>query len=74
MPPVVVSVAEVPAQILTPAPVLIDGNGLIVTVTLDVSLHPDAFVPVTVYVVVIVGMAVTLAPVDADKPAAGDHE
>lgn len=30
--------------------------------------------PVTVYVVVTVGLAVTVTPVDADKAVAGDHE
>jgi len=30
-------------------------------------------VPVTVYVLVVVGLAITLAPVVADRPVAGDH-
>jgi hypothetical protein len=35
-------------------------------------LHP-AVVPVTVYVVVAAGLAVTVAPVVADSPVAGDQ-
>jgi hypothetical protein len=44
-----------------------------VTVTVDVELQPDV-VPVTVYVVVVAGVAVTLAPVVALRPVAGDQE
>ncbi len=48
------------------------GVGLTVTVTVAThGLHPP--VPVTVYVVVTAGLAVTLAPVVADNPAAGDQ-
>jgi hypothetical protein len=35
--------------------------------------HPKLLVPVTVYVVVSDGAAVTVAPVVADRPVAGDH-
>jgi len=38
-----------------------------------VSLHPPAAVPTTVYVVVEPGLAVTLAPVVALRPAPGLH-
>ena len=48
------------------------GNGFTVTVTVAVLLHP-AVVPVTVYVVVAPGLAVTVAPVVADSPVAGDQ-
>jgi len=34
-------------------------------------VHPVPAVPVTVYVVVVVGVAVTVAPVVEDKPVAG---
>jgi hypothetical protein len=49
------------------------GIGLTVTVTVVVPTQPAALVPVTVYVVVAAGFAVTLVPVVADKPVAGDH-
>ena len=44
---------------------------LTVTVTVVVLTQPFAFVPVTVYVVVVAGLAVTEAPVVEDKPVAG---
>ena len=46
---------------------------LTVTVAVVVPVHPDALVPVMVYVVVEAGLAVTLAPVVALKPVAGDQ-
>jgi hypothetical protein len=49
------------------------GKGFMVTV--DVALDVQVpTVPVTVYVVVIVGLAVTLAPVVALSPVDGVHE
>jgi len=72
VPPLPVSVVEVPAQIATSDPALIVGIGLTVTVTFAVLLQPNEE-PVNVYVVVRVGVAVTLAPVVADKPVAGDQ-
>jgi hypothetical protein len=50
-----------------------DGTGLTLTVTVAVLAHPLLFVPVTVYVLVEDGLAVTLAPVVADRPVPGDH-
>ena len=49
--------------------------GLPATVITEVAVftQPLASVPVTVYVVVDDGLAVTEAPVVADKPAAGLH-
>jgi hypothetical protein len=44
-----------------------------VIVSVAVLLHPPLVVPVTVYVVVEVGVAVTLAPVVEDSPIAGPH-
>ena len=44
------------------------GAGLTVTLTDAVLVQPEAFVPVTVYVVVVVGFAVTEAPVVALNP------
>ena len=49
------------------------GNGFTVTVTVVVFEHPAALVPVTVYVVVPGGLAVTLVPVVALNPVAGDQ-
>jgi hypothetical protein len=51
---------------------VITGIGLTVTVTCAVAVHPRAS-PVTVYVVVEVGLAVTDEPVVALNPVAGDH-
>ena len=53
--------------------VVMVGNGLTVTLILSFPVQP-AVVPVTVYVVVDAGLAVTGVPVVADKPAAGPHE
>lgn len=44
-----------------------------VTVTEAVPVQPLASVPVTVYVVVIVGLALTTEPVVWFSPVAGDH-
>lgn len=46
------------------------GNGFTVTVTWAVPAHPNV-VPVTVYVVVPGGVAVTVAPVVGDNPVMG---
>ena len=63
-----------PLHIATLEPPLIVGSAFTVTVTVAVLLQPFEFVPVTVYVLVVVGLAVTLAQVVQDKPVAGDHE
>ena len=44
-----------------------------VTVTLAVFVAPSASVPVTVYVVLTEGLAITVAPVVVFNPVAGDH-
>jgi hypothetical protein len=44
---------------------------LIETVTVVVPVHPATDVPVTVYVVLTVGLAVTTDPVVPDNPVAG---
>jgi hypothetical protein len=55
-------------------PTVIAGEGLTVTTTvLDVVPQP-VDVPVTVYVEVTLGEAVTEAPVVALRPVDGDHE
>jgi hypothetical protein len=55
------------------APVIEAGVAFTVTVTLAVLTQPLLFVPVTVYIIVVVGFAVTLAQVVQDNPIAGDH-
>ena len=69
--PEAVSVAEAPAQIVGEFTVT-TGFGLTVTVDVVVPVHPDN-VPVIVYTVVAVGVAVTLAPVVEESPVAGDQ-
>jgi hypothetical protein len=49
------------------------GLAFTVTVTVVVPVQPARDVPVTVYVVVVVGLAVTTAPVVPDNPVAGAH-
>lgn len=52
-------------------------TGAVLTVTVDVvelKQVVDVLVPVIVYVVVAVEFAVTVAPVVALNPVAGDHE
>jgi len=65
------NVADCPWQIDAGGTVM-TGSGLTVTVTCAVCVHPLR-VPVTVYVVVVVGLAVTLAPVVLLNPVGGDH-
>lgn len=50
------------------------GAGFTVTVVAAVLVHPFASVPVTVYVVVAEGLAVTDVPVVVLKPVPGVHE
>jgi hypothetical protein len=71
--PLAVSVAVWPGQIVGEL-TAVTGTGLTVTVTVVVAVHPAAEVPVTVYVVVAGGLAVTEAPVVVLSPVAGDHE
>ena len=52
---------------------VIVGLGFTVTVTVAVFVHPLTAVPVTVYVVVTVGDAVTVAHVVQLRPVAGVH-
>ena len=49
------------------------GSALTVIVLVAVLTQPDALVPVIVYVVVAVALQVTVAPVDAIRPVAGDQ-
>jgi len=70
-PPLAASVVDVPLQIATFEPPLIDGVGFTVTVTLALFTHPFASVPVTVKVVVSPGLAETDEPVVADRDEPG---
>lgn len=49
------------------------GKELTVTVTVFVFLQPYELVPVTVYVVVVEGLAITVDPVEVFKEEEGDH-
>jgi hypothetical protein len=51
----------------------ITGKGFTVTVTVAVSVQPVIFPPTTLYVVVTVGLAVTVPPNVVLRPVAGDH-
>jgi hypothetical protein len=70
-PPVAFSVVFDPVQMETSGPAFATGVEFTVTVTVAVFVQPFALVPVTVYVVVAVGDAVTVAPVVALNPVAG---
>lgn len=63
MPPVAVSVALAPLQMLA-LPGVIAGSGLTFTVLEAVAVHPPVPVTVTLYVVVEVGLTVMLALTD----------
>lgn len=54
--------------------VIITGKALTVTVIVLLWEQLSPSTPVTVYVVVVVGLAVTVAPVVAFKPVEGLHE
>lgn len=52
-----------------------DGTGVGLTVMVTVAvLEQPPLDPVTVYVVVELGFALTVAPVDDVRPVVGDHE
>jgi hypothetical protein len=71
--PLAVSTAATPSHLVTLLPADTVGDVFTVTVTVAVREHPLA-VPVTVYVVVVVGLATGLAQVVQDKPVDGAHE
>jgi hypothetical protein len=73
VPPDALSVTGIPVQVSTLGPALIASAVLTVTVTVAKFEQPLLLVPVTVYVVVTVGLAITLVPVVADKPVPGAH-
>jgi hypothetical protein len=72
VPPVAVMPVEEPEHIVTEDPALTEGVAFTDTTLVAVPLQLPV-VPVTVYVVVVVGVAVTLAPVVAESPVDGDH-
>jgi len=66
---------EAPLHIVALEPAAAVGNGLTVTVTeLDLLQPVAVIVSVTVYVVVLVGLAVGLDTVELLKPVDGDQE
>ena len=74
-------VGENPVKVYPPEPVhklkslpaFTVGNGVNVTVTVFVPVHPRESVTDTVYVEVLAGFAVTVAPEVDDNPKAGDQ-
>ncbi len=71
--PVAAKVVDEPLHIVLLASPLTLGSGLTVTVRLAVFMQPLPSVPVTVYTVVVVGLAVGLAQLVHDNPVDGDH-
>ena len=65
--------AEVPGQISGEGLTVTTGLFFTVIVTVFELAHPFKAVPVTVYVVVLSGLAFTVLPVLADKPVEGDQ-
>ena len=72
MAPTAVKDAEVPAQMGDGVFTITTGKGVTVTVTNEVSVQPLEL-PITLYSVVVAGLAVTLAPVVPLNPVDGDH-
>ena len=62
-----------PKQMEIPCPAFTFGNGFTFTLIVSVCEQPLTSVPVTWYVVVAGGDAVTLEPVLVLKPVVGDH-
>jgi hypothetical protein len=71
-PPLAVIAVDEPKHTVSLTPASIVGFGFTVTVVVPVALHP-ALVPTIEYIVVTVGLAVTLAPVVELRPVAGDQ-
>jgi hypothetical protein len=71
--PVAFNVVVAPLQIAVDIPASTTGAGFTVIVTNAVSLHPAAFVPTTVYVVVATGVATGLETVGLLSVPAGDQ-
>jgi hypothetical protein len=71
--PLAVKVVDWPLHIVTGGETETTGSGLTVTVTCADAVHPVTD-PVTVYVVVVSGLAVTVEPLVLLNPVAGLHE
>jgi hypothetical protein len=67
-----VKVVVVPEQI-GEVPVITEGNGLTVTLTVSVLTQPAALVPRTVYKVVLAGEATGEVQLVQESPVPGDH-
>jgi len=72
MPPLAVIMAHAPGQTESLLNIIV-GLGLTVTVAVAVAVPPLLSVHVTVYIVVVVGLAVTLAPVVDERFVEGDQ-
>ena len=73
LPPATVIVVDVPEHILALALVVNVGALFTVTATVLLPVHPPDPVPTTVYVVLAVGAAFTVVPVDILSPVVGLH-
>ena len=71
--PLAVKVAELPIHMEAEFTVRIIA-GATVTEDIDVLVQPSELVPVTVYMMLPAGVAITLEPVVEFNPAAGDQE
>ena len=66
---------DAPMHMAEVPPVMLKvGSAFTVMVRVAVLLQPAALVPVTVYVVVVVGVQVTCVPVEVFNVTAGDQE
>ena len=66
-------VVDCPKQRVTSGPASGVGRDETFTVTVAVPVHPEPSSPVTVYVVVVDGVAVTLFPLEELKDCEGDQ-
>jgi hypothetical protein len=73
--PDAIMVSDPPEQMLPDdeAVILMLGEGLIDIFTLSFPAHPLPLIPVTTYVIAVVGVAITTAPVVALNPVDGLH-
>jgi hypothetical protein len=74
LPPEAVKTVEFPGQTVSLPVIDAVKEAPTVTITLAVSVHPAALVPIIVYVSVDTGLAVTLLPEVLLNPVAGDQE
>ena len=74
VPPLAFNWVELFLQMVASIPAFAGGALTTLITMASVFVHPQISVPITVYVVVIVGDAVTEDPVDELKPKEGDQE